>query len=146
MQTMATKQKQTKTKTQTQKGTKTKTAVIPAGYKVIERAPNWDFEKNPVIAGRRGETKDVTMDRGKATEREVRNFIVEDKVVGDVVVWESSGLRELFDRTDDGDDIRIEFLGYGEPPVDKDTGKQAVNRDTGEKMAAPKLFAAAVKK
>lgn len=142
---MATKT-QKKTQTNTKTKSKAKTPNIPAGYKVIERAPNWDFEKNPIIAGRRGETKEITMDRGKHSEREVRNFILEDKVIGDVVVWESSGLRELFDRTDDGDDIRIEYLGLGDVPVNRDTGKPAVNAETGEPMARPKLFAAAVKK
>jgi hypothetical protein len=135
----------TQKKTQTKTKSKTKTPNIPSGYKIIERAPNWDFEKNPIIAGRRGETKDVTMDRGKETEREVRNFILEDKVIGDVVVWESSGLRELFDRTDEGDDIRIEYLGLGDVPLNRDTGKPAVG-DDGKQMARPKLFAAAVKK
>jgi hypothetical protein len=87
---------------------------LPDGYKVIEYAPNWDHEKNPVIKGVRGETKDMTFARGTPNEYQAECFSVNDKDVGEVTVWKSSGLIRLFEETDAGDDIFIEFTGYGE--------------------------------
>lgn len=86
---------------------------LPNGYKVIGRAPNWDVEKHPVIEGVRGKAKSVVMNEGTKKEYEVRTMIVTDDEVGAVTVWESALLTDLFDNTDDGDNIRIEFNGYG---------------------------------
>ncbi len=115
---MATKQKQTKTQTKTLTKTKGKAkgkAVaapkLPNGYKVIGRAPNWDFETDAVVQGIRGEIREVVMDEGTKKERTVRNFIVQDDSLGAVTVWESGGLRDLFDQTEEGDDVIIEYLG-----------------------------------
>jgi hypothetical protein len=40
-------------------------------------------------------------------------MIVNDETLGPVNVWESGGLRDLFEQTEDGDHVRIEFLGMG---------------------------------
>jgi hypothetical protein len=105
------------------------TPVLPNGYKVIGRAPNWDVEKHPVIVGERGEVKEVTMDAGTKKERDVRTFILQDETLGAVTVWESGMLRDLFDQTEPGDKVRIEYLGLG-------TAKRGQN--------APKLFSCGV--
>jgi len=106
-----------------------KAPVMPNGYKVIGRAPNWNPEKDPVVEGERGEVKEVTMDAGTKKEREVRTFIVQDETLGAVTVWESGMLRDLFDQTEPGDKVRIEYLGLG-------TAKRGQN--------APKLFSCGV--
>lgn len=100
------------------KATKGKSVSLPNGYKVIGRAPNWDMEKHPVIEGVRGEEKEVVFTdpkkKGKDAKRKVRTFIIVDETIGAVNVWESGGLRDLFDQTEDGDTLRIEFLGLGD--------------------------------
>jgi len=106
------------------------TPEIPTGFKVIGRAPNWDVEKNPIVQGVRGEAHEVIMDAGTKKERKVRTIILMDDELGPVTVWESGGLRDMFDQTEDGDTVRIEFLGLGE-------AKKGQN--------APKLFSCAVK-
>lgn len=97
---------------------KSKSVTLPNGYKVIGRAPNWDMEKHPVIEGVRGEEKEVVFTdpkkKGKEAKRTVRTFVLMDDTIGAVNVWESGGLRDLFDQTQDGDHIRIEFLGLGD--------------------------------
>lgn len=118
------KQKRKQTTKQKQKHS------LPSGYKVIGRAPAWDPEKNQVIEGVRGETQEVTFDEGKKSERTRRLCIVQDETLGAVTVWESSMLKDFFDQTQDGDSIRIEFLGYGQ-------AKKGQN--------APKLFGCGVK-
>lgn len=105
-------------------------AKAPSGYTVLDRAANWDHENHPVIEGVRSETEEGTVDRGRPTERLQRSMTVQDKTIGAVTVWESGMLRNLFDRTKEGDVVRVEFLGYGEP------------RSKGE--SAPKKFTCAV--
>lgn len=102
----------------------------PDGYVSLDRAPNWDHDANPIIKGVRGETEEIVVDKGRPTERLQRSMTVEDETIGAVTVWESGMLRNLFDRTKEGDTVRIEFLGYGEPR----------NKDE----AAPKKFTCAV--
>jgi hypothetical protein len=110
-----------------------KAPVLPNGYKVVGRAPNWDPEKDPIIEGERGEIKTVTFNegvkKGANKERDVRTFIVQDETLGAINVWESGMLRDLFDQTEAGDKVRIEYLGLG-------TAKR------GQK--APKLFSCGV--
>lgn len=126
---MATK-KQTKKQTKTHKKSKSKTPTLPSGFKVIGRAPNWDFEKYPVVVGERGPEHEVIMDKGTKKERTVRNFILQEETLGAVTIWESSMLKQMFDETEEGNNIRIEFLGFGE-------AKKGQN--------APKLFSCAMK-
>lgn len=89
-----------------------KPIVLPGGYKVIGRAPNWDFEKNEVIEGERSDVREVIFDEGTKKQRMVRTMIVSDETLGAVTVWESRGLQDLFDQTEEGNTVRIEFLGY----------------------------------
>ena len=105
-------------------------AKAPSGYTVLDRPPNWDHDNHAVIEGIRGETEESAVDRGRPTERMQRSMTVQDKTIGAVTVWESGMLRNLFDRTKDGDVVRVEFLGYGEPR----------NKDE----SAPKKFTCAV--
>lgn len=93
---------------------KAKPISLPNGYKVIGRSPNWDVDKNPVIEGERSETREVVFNEGKRDERTVRCFIVTDQELGAVTVWESTGLRDLFDQTEEGNTVRIEYLGVSE--------------------------------
>lgn len=112
---MATKAKAKRSNSSSKKFSKVpkSKAPLPKGFKVIGRAPNWNPEKNPVLQGERGKTKTVVLDEGTRDEREVRIFVLDDEEIGAVNVWESSYLTDLFDNTDDGDVVRIEFLGYG---------------------------------
>jgi len=119
-----------KSKSKTKPKSKSKPVVLPSGYKVIGRAPNWDIEKNPVIEGERSDAHDVTFDEGTKKERTVRTMIVADETLGAVNVWESSGLRDLFDQTEAGDTVRIEYLGLGK-------AKKGQN--------APRLFSCSMK-
>jgi hypothetical protein len=131
---MATRKKATKSKTQSKaksKRTKAKDIHLPDGYKVIGRAPNWDVDKYPIIAGERSETREVTLNAGdKKKERTLRTCVVTDEQHGPQTVWESGMLKDFFDSTEEGDNVRIEFVGYGQ-------AKKGQN--------APKLFSCAVK-
>lgn len=83
---------------------------LPDGYKVIGRAPNWDVEKYPTIEGVRGEVKTVTLNAGSKSEKDTNCMVVVTEELGALTVWESAGLRDLFEQTDDGDTVRIEFV------------------------------------
>lgn len=98
---------------------------VPEGYKVLERQPTWDFEKHPVIEGVREKTFTKTTKYGKQ-----RYCIVNDATLGKTTVWESGMLSDFFDQTEPGNQVRIEFLGFG-------TAKKGQH--------APKLFSVAVK-
>lgn len=98
-------------------------ASLPEGYKVIERAPNWDHEANPIINGVRSEAKELTFGRGTSNEYDAECFVVTDKDIGDVAVWKSGGLAALFEETNEGDEVYIEFLGYGEAKDDQSPPK-----------------------
>jgi hypothetical protein len=103
------------------KGQTQQDTTLPNGYKTLDRAPNWDFEKQTVLHGRRGATDVNTVDRGRPGERDQRSCVVDDDTLGEVTLWESSMLRTLFDKTKEGDVIRVEFLGYAEPKHDGDS-------------------------
>lgn len=100
---------------QSKQSVRTVKAKAPSGYTVLDRPANWDHDSHPIIEGVRGETEEVVVDKGRPTERLQRSMSVQDKTIGAVTVWESGMLRNLFDRTKEGDTIRVEFLGYGEP-------------------------------
>lgn len=130
---MAKAKAKSKAKATSKRKSKSSSPTLPSGYKVIGRAPNWDPEKITVIDGERGETKEVVFNegvkKGANKERTVRTFIVQDEEHGALNVWESGMLRDLFDQTEPGDKVRIEFLGYG-------TAKKGQN--------APKLFSCGI--
>jgi len=92
-------------------------ARLPEGYKVIERSPNWDCEKDPVIEGIRGEVKTRAFKRDGKTQT-TRYFVVEDATLGATTVFEAAGLRDLFEQTSAGDNVRIEYIGTT-PPTKK---------------------------
>lgn len=92
---------------------KEETVNLPNGFRTIGRAPNWDAEKHPVIEGERGKARDVVFDEGTKKERTLRVMTVVDETIGAVSVWESAGTKGLFEETDDGDIVRVEYLGLG---------------------------------
>lgn len=108
---MATKAKKSAKKTAKRAKRRNGAAVrLPDGYKVIGRAPNWDVDKHPVIEGVRGETKPVTLNEGTKQEKETNCMVIVTEELGAVTVWESAGLRDLFEQTEDGDTVRIEYV------------------------------------
>lgn len=119
-----------KGKSKSKSNSKSNSHTLPSGYKVIGRAPAWDLEKNPILEGERGATQEITLDKGTKKERIQRLCVVQDETIGAVSVWESTGLRDFFDQTDEGDKVRIEFRGYG---------------DAKKGQNAPKLFSVGVK-
>jgi hypothetical protein len=108
-----------KAKSKAKTVSKSKKATLPSGYKVIGRAPNWEPEKHSVLEGVRGEAKEVEFQQPlkkgqkKAEVRTVRTVVIQDETLGAVNVWESGMLKDFFDQTDDGDKVRIEYLGLG---------------------------------
>lgn len=99
------------------RSTKKTSERLPEGYKVIERSPSWDCEKNPVIEGVRGDVKTRAFKRDGKTQN-TRYFVVDDAKLGPTTVFESAGLRDLFEQTSEGDHVRIEFIGTT-PPAKK---------------------------
>lgn len=93
---------------------KTAAVRLPEGYKVIERSPNWDCEKDPVIEGVRGEIKQRAFKRDGKTQT-TRYVVIEDVKRGPETVFESAGLRDFFEQTSEGDYVRVEFTGTTPP-------------------------------
>lgn len=89
---------------------KGKDVVLPDGFRVVGRAPSHDFDKHPVLEGERGETKTVEFKEGKNVQ-ERRCCVVVSEEFGAVTLWESAGLRDFFDGTEEGDYIRVEQTG-----------------------------------
>jgi hypothetical protein len=104
---LAKKTAKTKTAKRAKKGAGVQ---LPDGYKVIGRAPNWDVDKYPIIEGVRGETKVVTLNAGTKQEKDTNCMVVVTEEHGALTVWESAGLRDLFEQTEDGDTVRIEYV------------------------------------
>lgn len=95
-------------KTKQLKKGKGKDVVLPDGFRVVGRAPNHDFDKHPLLEGERGETKEITLNAGTKNEKETRCCVVVSEEFGAVTLWESAGLRDLFDGSEEGDYIRVE--------------------------------------
>lgn len=89
---------------------------LPEGYKVIGRAASWDMDKHPVIEGPRGEIHEIEMPKKKGEKKAQirRNFVLTDETIGAVTVWESTMLKDAFAQSEDGNVLRIEFLGLGD--------------------------------
>jgi hypothetical protein len=92
------------------RGKKSAAVHLPDGYKVIGRAPNWDVDKHPTLEGVRGETKEITLNEGTKAEKVTACMVVVSDEIGAVSVWQSAGLRDLFEQTEDGDTVRIEYV------------------------------------
>jgi hypothetical protein len=103
---------------------------IPKGMKAINGnfAPNWNPEDVPILQGTFGEIKNVPLKQGnKTVERRCTKFTTENGE--DYTVWESAGLKAMFDDVEPGTDVYIRYDGLG-------TAKKGQN--------APKLFTVAV--
>lgn len=99
---------------------------LPDGYKALNsRAPAWKHEEEPVLIGERVRVHTITLDKGTKKEREQRIMTVDSADLGQVAVFESAALTSLFDESEDGQGVFIEFTGMG-------TAKKGQN--------APKLF------
>jgi hypothetical protein len=96
-------------KTAKKRGKKDAEIHLPDGYKVVGRAPNWDVDKHPVLEGVRGPLKTVTWNEGTKQEEERQCMVVVSEELGAVTVWQSAGLRDFFEQTDDGDEVRVEY-------------------------------------
>ena len=84
---------------------------LPDGFKVVGRAPNmeWDLKKNNLLEGERGETREVVFNEGSKKEYVARCCIVVSEELGAVTLWESAGLRDFFDQTEEGQIVRVKF-------------------------------------
>lgn len=93
------------------KGGKGKDVELPDGFKVVGRAPNmeWDLKKNNLLEGERGETREVVFNEGTKKEYVARCCIVVSEELGAVTLWESTGLRDFFDQTHEGQIVRVKF-------------------------------------
>jgi len=87
-------------------------AAIPKGYKAIGGfAQTWDQTKRPELIGTFGQVRTVTQKSGRKTRKvRVADVTTDDGVYA---VWESAGLRGLFDNCKEGDDVYIRFTGMG---------------------------------
>lgn len=107
---------------------------LPSGFTAIEGyAPKWDHEAEPVLQGTWGKVRDVEVIRGRGKKAESDTAQVCDVTKEDghaVAVWNSAGLKQLFETAEEGQEVYIEFLGMGE-------AKKGQN--------APKLFRCAVR-
>lgn len=90
---------------------------LPEGYRVIERSPTWDCEKDPIIEGVRGELKHRTFKR-EGKSQTTNYVVVESDKLGPTTVFESAGLRDFFEQTSAGDMVRIEYVETL-PPIKK---------------------------
>lgn len=105
-------------------------ANVPKGMKALSGsfAPSWDPEKVPELQGTFGDIKEVPLKQGnKTVERRCVEFTTEK---GDrYTVWESAGLKQMFESVDPGTGVYIRYDGLG-------VAKKGQN--------APKLFTVAV--
>jgi hypothetical protein len=88
---------------------------VPKGYKAIGGfAQRWDVKKVRELRGEWGKVRKVTQ---KATRKGEKDRIVRVTDVttdhGTYALWESAGLRALFDAAKAGDNVYIRFDGMG---------------------------------
>lgn len=109
---------------------KTTSADVPKGMKALSGsfAPTWDPDKVNPLQGTFGEPKTVPLKQGnKTVDRRCVEFTTNK---GErFTVWESAGLKTMFEDVEPGTEVYIRFDGYGE-------AKKGQN--------APKLFTVAV--
>jgi hypothetical protein len=88
---------------------------VPKGMKALSGsfAPSWDCEKVPTLEGTFGPIKSVPIKQGsKTVERRCVEFTTNS---GDrYTVWESAGLKTMFEEVESGTGVYIHFDGYGE--------------------------------
>jgi hypothetical protein len=89
----------------------------------------WDVDAMPVLQGTWGKVRTITVKRGKKME-DAKVCDVETEDGKRYTVWESAGLRALFENADEGTEVYIEFQGFG-------TAKKGQN--------APKLYTVATR-
>ena len=97
---------------------KARTVKLPEGFRVLGRAESHDFDKHPVVEGERGEARTVTFNRGRPNEEDRECFTIISEEFGAETIWYSAGLRELFEGSDEGDYVRIEYT-HTLPPRNK---------------------------
>ena len=88
---------------------------IPKGMRQLssDYAPSWDPEKVPTLNGTFGEVRTIPLKQdGKRVERRCVEMSTSDGKR--VTVWESAGLKRLFDEVEPGANVYIHFDGYGE--------------------------------
>jgi hypothetical protein len=94
---------------------KSTSANVPKGMRTLssDYAPSWDPEKVPTLEGAFGEVRTVPLKQdGKRVERRCSEMTLKDGKR--VTVWESAGLKRLFDEASAGATVYIHFDGYGE--------------------------------
>ncbi len=103
---------------------------VPKGMKAINSsfAPTWDPEARKELTGTFGPIKEVPLKQGnKTVDRRCVEFTTHD---GErFTIWESAGLKVMFDDVKPGTEVYIRFDGYGQ-------AKKGQN--------APKLFTVGV--
>jgi len=103
---------------------------LPAGFSRVEGfAQTWDVEEMPVLQGTWGKVRSIQVKRGKKME-DARVCDVETDEGKRYTVWDSAGLRALFDTADEGTEVYIAYEGLG-------TAKKGQN--------APKLYTVATR-
>lgn len=86
---------------------------LPAGFKRVEGfAQTWDVEAMPVLQGTWGKVRTIEVKRGKKMES-ARVCDVETEDGKRYTVWDSAGLRALFDTADEDTEVYIEYQGLG---------------------------------
>lgn len=119
-----------KAKATARKLAKSTSGNVPKGMKALSGsfAPSWDPEKVPTLEGSFGAIKTVPLKQGsKTVDRRCVEFTAND---GErYTVWESAGLKTMFEEVEPGTGVYIHFDGYGE-------AKKGQN--------APKLFTVGV--
>jgi len=86
---------------------------LPAGFKRVDGfAQTWDVETMPLLQGTWGKVRTIQVKRGKKME-EARVCDVETDDGKRYTVWDSAGLRGLFDAADEGTEVFIQYEGLG---------------------------------
>jgi hypothetical protein len=87
---------------------------VPDGFDDVsasmEKLPKWDFTKDEQLDATVKKIQEVTVTKGKVTrETHVAHVITEDGE--ELALWESAGLKELFEVMDRGSVIRVVYQG-----------------------------------
>jgi len=103
---MATKKKVVPKRASAQNG-------LPSGFTRVEGfAQTWDVEAMPVLIGTWGKARNIQVKHGKKME-DARVCDVETDDGKRFTVWDSAGLRALFDTIQEGTEVYIAYDGLG---------------------------------